>query len=104
MMKVKKIGVLSFVRLHTLIGILVGLILGILYSVGGFFIDLFVTLGWISSAVGTPGLSYGTVLAFGALVGMPIIFGLFGFAIGLIGAIVYNLFCKYFKNLRVEFE
>jgi len=101
MMKVKRLEVLPFVRLHTLIGIIIGLSLGIVYSVGGFFIDLFVTLGWISSvSAGTPGLIYGTILAFGALAGIPIIFGMFGFAIGLIGVIVYNLFVRYFKFFR----
>lgn len=49
----------------------VGFACGILYSVGGFFVDLF-----------TIGLNWGTVLAFGALVGMPVIFGVVGFAGG----------------------
>ena len=42
-----------------LLGAAVGLACGVLYSVGGFFVDLF-----------TIGLNRGTLLAFGALIGM----------------------------------
>ena len=56
---------------------LVGLACGVLYSVGGFFVDLF-----------TVGLNWGTAMAFGALVGMPVIFGAIGFCFGALGALV----------------
>jgi len=55
----------------------VGLACGVLYSVGGFFVDLL-----------TIGLNWGTVLAFGELVGMPVIFGAFGFVVGGLVALV----------------
>jgi hypothetical protein len=54
----------------------VGLVCGVLYSVGGFFIDL-----------RTIGLNGGTVLAFGALIGMPVAFGIVGFAAGAAGSL-----------------
>ena len=53
-----------------------GLVCGVLYSVGGFFYDLFTT-----------GLNWGTAMAFGALVGMPAVFGAFGFLCGSLGAL-----------------
>lgn len=49
------------------IGLILGFSMGILYAVGGFFFDLFTT-----------GLNLGTALAFMALLGMPLIFGLSG--------------------------
>ncbi|MBZ0269249.1 hypothetical protein K8I85_13930 [bacterium] len=56
-----------------------GLVCGVLYSVGGFFRDLFTT-----------GLNAGTAMAFGALVGMPVLFGaaglLAGATVGLVAA------------------
>jgi len=58
-------------------GAYLGLACGVLYSVGGFFVDLF-----------TIGLNGGTVLAFGALVGMPAVFGVFGFLAGALVALV----------------
>lgn len=67
----------------TVVGLLIGVFLGILYSFGGLILDALVSLELITSDE-TPGLSYGTVLAFGALIGMPIIFGLIGCIIDII--------------------
>ena len=58
-------------------GAYLGLACGVLYSVGGFFVDLF-----------TIGLNLGTAMAFGALVGMPAIFGAVGFVSGALFALV----------------
>lgn len=93
----------SFAKLHTVTGVLIGLILGIVYSFGGLLIDTGVTIGWITSHE-TPRLSYGTVVAFGALLGMPAIFAGLGFVVGLIGAIVYNLFARWFGGIEIDFK
>jgi hypothetical protein len=107
MAKHKKMGVLFIIQFQTIMGALIGLILGILYSFGGLIIDTLVTLGLITSSE-TPGLSYGTVLAFGALVGMPIIFALFGCVLGLIEAVLYKafykLFTKCFGKINIDIE
>ena len=58
-------------------GAYLGLFCGVLYSVGGFFVDLF-----------TRGLNWGTLLAFGALVGMPALFAAAGFVVGALVALV----------------
>jgi hypothetical protein len=58
-------------------GAYLGLACGVLYSVGGFIYDLL-----------TVGLNWGTALAFMALVGMPLLFGAFGFASGALFALV----------------
>lgn len=101
--KVTKLKIIPFVKFHTIIGLIIGLILGIIYSFGGLLIDTLVSFEFILSNQ-TPGLSYGTILAFGALIGMPIIFGTFGFLIGLFGAIIYNLFSKYFGEIKIEYK
>lgn len=59
------------VRLPLAVGAVVGLVLGVIYSVGGFFVDL----------MGS-GLNTGTALAFLALIGMPVLFGAAGLLIG----------------------
>jgi len=99
---VKKIKILEFAKLQTILMTFVGLFLGILYSFGGLLIDTLVSLNWIVSTE-TSGLSYGTVLAFGALIGMPVIFGTFGFILGLVEAILYNFFSKWFK-IKINFK
>lgn len=75
----------------SLIGLIIGALCSILYAFGGFFIDLLVSLEFITSDE-TPGLSYGTVLAFGALIGMPLIFGTIGFIGDLIFLAIKSLF------------
>jgi len=49
-------------------------------------------------------LNTGTVLAFGALIGMPIAFATFGFVSGAIGASFYNLVAKRFGGIEMDFE
>ncbi|MDX1420694.1 MAG: hypothetical protein R3181_12060 [Rubricoccaceae bacterium] len=57
-----------------------GLACGVVYSVGGLIHDAFTT-----------GLNTGTALAFGALVGMPLLFGGAGFVTGAaVGAVVVS--------------
>jgi hypothetical protein len=98
---VKKIGRFSIIKFQTIMGTLIGLITGIIYSVGGLIIDILVSLGWITSSE-TPGLSYGTILAFGALVGMPLIFALIGFVLGIIETILYKLFTKWIEKIIIK--
>lgn len=59
---------------------LAGLVCGLLYSVGGFIIDML-----------TVGLNLGTALAFLALPGMPVLFGLLGFLLGAAFALLSGL-------------
>ena len=82
---------------------IIGLLCGILYSFGGLIIDALVSMGWITFP-STPGLSFGTVLAFGALIGMPIIFAALGFAIGLVEAFLYNILARCFGGMDLDFE
>ena len=85
------IGVLTVAMLTAALMAGIGFVCGVLYSVVGFFIDLF-----------GPGLNYGTVLAFGALIGMPVLFAAFGFVAGAVGALVYNLFAKWFGGVEIQ--
>ncbi len=102
MRKVKKIKVLAFARMQAVFASLVGLLAGVLYSFGGLAIDTMVTLGWIVSSE-TPGLSYGTLLAFLALPVMPLFFAALGFILGVVEALLYNFFAKRLGGIRIEF-
>ena len=75
-----KLDVVSYATTHAEVMACVGLLLGVVYSIGGLFTDLF-----------TIGLNFGTLLAFCALVVMPLIAAAFGFVTALVGAVLYNL-------------
>ncbi|WP_411894422.1 hypothetical protein [Winogradskyella sp. A2] len=103
MEKIKKIGVFSFAKFQAFMGLLIGLVFGVIYSIGGLIIDSLVTLEWITSNE-TPGLSYGTVLAFGALIGMPLIGVIAGYIFGIIQAFLFNLSSKWYGGINLNTE
>jgi hypothetical protein len=103
MAKIKKINPFSFARFQAFLGVLLGLVAGIIYSFGGLAIDILVTLGWVTTTE-TPGLSYGTVLAFGALIGMPLIGLIAGLVIGFISSILYNVSARWFGEMSIDLE
>lgn len=72
---------------------LLGLIAGIVYSVGGLIYDL-----------STEGLSYGSGLAFLAIIGMPILFAVIGFIIGVVEAFLFNVVARRFGGLKLNVE
>lgn len=99
--RIRKLNVLQFALFQGLLTLLIGLGCGILYSFGGLLIDILVSLGWLSAeSMGTPGLSRGTLLAFGALIGMPAIFGAIGLAAGIVEAILFNLISNWIGGFK----
>jgi len=76
-----KLKPLKMAQFQAFLFSLLGLIAGIIYSIGGVIVDLF-----------TIGLNWGEV----ALVGMPVSFAAIGFILGLVEAVLYNLFAKWF--------
>ncbi|MDZ4714741.1 MAG: hypothetical protein SH819_04655 [Cytophagales bacterium] len=103
MTRLQKIGVFFFAKLLAAVMAVAGMVAGILYSVGGLIVDTLVSMRWVSpEAAATPGLSYGTVLALGALVGMPFIFATVGFAAGMIAAPLYNVFARWFGGIEMD--
>jgi len=103
MEKLQRIRIFALAIFQAILSSFLGLLAGILYSFGGLIIDTLVSIGWITSSE-TPGLSFGTFLAFGALIGMPVIFAIGGFLAGIVEAILYNLFAKKFGGLNINFN
>ena len=103
MPKIKRVGVFSLAKFQAVLMFPLGLLAGILYSFGGLIIDALVTVGWVTTSE-TPGLSYGTFLAFGALIGMPLIFTAFAFAVGIVEAVIYNLLAKRFGGVSLNIQ
>jgi hypothetical protein len=105
MNKLKKLNLFAFAKLQAYVLGIIGLVCGILYSFVGLAIDILVSSKMLSAeAMSTPGLSYGTVLAFGALIGMPLIFAVGGFILGIVEAVLYNVFAKWFGCININLE
>lgn len=103
MSTVKKLRIIPFALFQGWLTTLLGLICGILYSFGGLVIDAGVSIGWLSAvAWETPGLSYGTLLAFGALIGMPALFGIIGFLGGIVEALMFNWTSKWIGGFKMD--
>lgn len=97
----KTISPISSAKFLAVLGVLVGFLCGLFYSVGGFLIDALVSMEFLSSA---PGLSYGTLLAFGALIGMPLLLGAAGFLLGMVAGLLFNGCLKGINGLQVFFD
>ena len=96
---------ISLAKLQAVLFGLLGLLAGIIYAVGGLIIDVSVSAGWAASvAAETPGLSIGTLLAFGAIVGMPGIGLIVGFVTGFVEAVCFNTWTKIFGKVRVGLD
>ena len=102
----KKLNILKYSKFQGLICAIIGLLFGVIYSFGGLIVDSLVTLDVTSPIIwdNTPGLSYGTLLAFLSLIGMPLYFGTLGFCFGLVGSFLFNKLYPLFRNMDLNFE
>ena len=80
----KTIKIFSFAKFQAVLLGCLGIIPGILYSFGGTIYDIMTT----------GSVNFGTLLAYLALIMMPIYFAVFGFFLGILEAIIYNLFAR----------
>lgn len=94
MKKGEKLSIWKFTLFQAFMFGIGGLICGVLYSFGGLISDLFEFGEW----------NRGTALAFGALIGMPLIGVGVGVCVGLLEALVYNLLAKKLKIWGIVFE
>ena len=103
MSKINRLNIISYATFQATIVAGLGLVLGVVYAFGGLILDILVTLDWVPPTE-TPGLSLGTLLAFGGVVDMPLVFMAAGFVLGIIQALLYNLFAKWFGGLSLKFK
>ncbi|MDX5340035.1 MAG: hypothetical protein LPK25_13495 [Cyclobacteriaceae bacterium] len=101
--RINTLGILTFARFQGVMGLLIGFLLGVIYSVGGFILDTLATFGLVNSPQ-TLGLDLGTILAFGAIIGMPILFSILGFLLGLAEAYLFNWVAHLFGGFNLKFQ
>ena len=95
-MVIRRVGVWSAARLYGGISAVFGFIFGAflaMFSVIGAGVaagnDL--TEGWVAGALGV-----------GAIIVLPILYGLMGIVVGALGAVFYNVFAGAFGGLEIE--
>lgn len=87
MLKPKKVGIYDLAKPFAVAMSVLGLVAGVLYGVGGAIYDLF-----------NGQLGFGTILAFFAIIGMPLIFATCGFVVGVIAAVLNNLVASWINR------
>lgn len=101
--RINKMGVFSVAKMQAVLGLVIGLIIGIIY---GAFIILYSLLG-ASLVGGNNGLAVGgggVVIGVVVMIAVPVIYAIFGFIGGAIGAFVYNIFAKMIGGIEMEVE
>lgn len=93
MAELKKIGILSSAKMQGMIFAVLGLIAGFIYAM---------ILSIMLFATGSPGL--GIFFGFLALIGIPIVYGISGFAGGAIMAFLYNMVAGWTGGLELDFK
>lgn len=101
-LRIKKIDILSAAKMYAVMGAIVGLIIGVIY---GLFTILFgaMMLGMGKNeamAAGGGSILMGIVM----MIAFPILYAIFGFISGVIGALIYNLFAKMVGGIEIEVE
>jgi hypothetical protein len=91
MLRTTKIKALSLAKLQAVLMLFVGFAAGFIYAVGGTISDLL-----------SIGLNLGTALAFLAIIGMPVMFAIFGYILGIIEALLFNLFSSWFRGIKID--
>ena len=95
---IRRVGVLSVAKLQGTLYALLGLLAGAVFAL----LSLFgVALG---SSMGTDshGSILGVALGVGAIVFFPLVYGLLGFVVGLLGAALYNLVAGITGGVELE--
>ncbi len=90
---IKKIGVMSYAKISTIVMAIIGLILGIFYAILGAAAK---TLGGEATWMGSMGLL--------AIILTPLFYAIIGFVTGVIGSLIYNLIAGWVGGVEIEFE
>jgi len=89
-MEVKKIDILSLAKVQGLVMAAIGLLMGLFFA----------SLGTAMSSMMGSSQGFG----FAAVIFMPIMYGIFGFVGGAIGAFIYNLVAGWIGGIKLELK
>ena len=102
-MTIRRFGVLSVAKMYGLLMFLFGLIFGVIYGL------MLIIFGAAISAMG-PGREAAAggistvVMGIGVMIGLPLFYGVLGFIMGAIGALIYNGVAGIMGGIKFELE
>ena len=102
-MTIRRFGVLSVAKMYGLLMFLFGLIFGVIYGL------MLIIFGAAISAMG-PGREAAAggistvVMGIGMMIGLPLFYGVLGFIMGAIGALIYNGVAGIIGGIKFELE
>lgn len=94
---IRKVDVLSAAKIQASVLALFGLIFAVLFA---FFLIISLALDSNAPDSAIPNVLGGV----GIIIFLPLFYGIFGFIIGLVGALIYNLVAKVVGGLELEFD
>ena len=101
-MTIRRFGVLSVAKIYGLLMFIFGLIFGVLYGL------FFIIFGAAMSAMGSRDAAAGgvssVVIGIFAMIGIPIMYGVMGFIMGAIGALIYNALAGIIGGVKFDLE
>jgi hypothetical protein len=101
-MTIRRFGVISVAKMYGLLMFIFGLIIGVLYGL------FFIIFGAAMTAAGgnqatVSGVST-VVIGIGAMIGIPLMYGVLGFIMGAIGALIYNAVSGIIGGIKFDLE
>lgn len=102
-MTIRRFGVISVAKMYALLSFVLGLIIGVIYGL------FFILFGAVMTAAGTGGDAaaggIGTVaIGVGMMIGLPLFYGLIGFIMGAIAALIYNALAGVIGGVKFDLE
>ncbi len=102
-LKIRKLGILSVAKIYAVMMLVMSLLISIPYGLIIIVYALFgagMMGGNAAFAVGGGGV----VLGIGIMIGLPIFYGVLGFILGALSALVYNIFSGIVGGIEIEVE
>ena len=101
-MTIRRFGVLSVAKMYGLLMFLFGLIFGVIYGL------ILIVFGAAISAMGARDAAAGGIgtvaMGIGMMIGLPLFYGVLGFIMGAIGALIYNAVAGFIGGVKFELE
>ncbi|MFQ5607713.1 MAG: hypothetical protein ACE5GA_07180 [Candidatus Zixiibacteriota bacterium] len=95
---IKEVGVLSCAKIG-------GMVYGLMGLIGGLLFSMIAILGvGLGAAENELGDMFGVFMGVGAIIFLPVLYGIIGFVGGAITALFYNLIAGFFGGLEITLE